>query len=240
MLASCYAVLEVQPVFVLVQVIIRHNDFPALGDVNGDLVVLYRHDVEYDGIFSVKELELFQIELISHVKTSLHDFVPDGILDFDLSRVVSRAFAARIFRFKLNLADLIVCTLKLAVTTGHSMAIFDAILEYADIRIAFLAHAGDDEIAVGDKPDSRHLCVSKPIQLGNAVHYFLHLYYLRIFDFAFFRQGDGRAVCKRGESIILAVLEASTGQREIVAYKSIKNKKEPKPEYPISTLSFFV
>jgi len=82
-------------------------------------------------------------------------------------------------------------TFELAVTTGHSMAIFDAIFEYADIRIAFLAHAGGDEIAVGDKPDSRHLRVSKPVQPGNAVHYLLHCYYLRIFDFAFFRQGDG-------------------------------------------------
>lgn len=238
MLASCHAVLEVQPGVVLVQVIISHDDFPALGDGNGDLVIVYRHDVEYDGIFSVKELELFQIELVFHVKTSLQDLVPDGILDFDLSCVVSRAFTARVSRFKLDLADLIVSALELAVTTGHGMAIFDAILEYADIRIAFLAHTGGDKIAVGDKPDSRHLRVSKPIQPGNAVHYLLHLYYLRIFDFAFFRQGDGRAVCKRGEGIILVVLGASTEQREIVACKSLKNKKEPKPEYPISTLFF--
>ena len=69
------------------------------------------------------------------------------------------------------------------------MAIFDAILEYADIRIAFLAHAGGDEIAVGDKSDSRHLRVSKPVQLGNAVHYLLHCYYLRIFVFCLFSAG---------------------------------------------------
>ena len=37
----------------------------------------------------------------------------------------------------------------------------------------------------------------------------------------------------------MVVLGASTEQREIVAYKSLKNKKEPKPEYPISTLSLF-
>ena len=57
--------------------------------------------------------------------------------------------------------------------------------------------------------------------------------------FAFFRQGDGRAVCKRGEGIDVVMIGASTGQREIVACKSSENKKESKPEYPISTLSPF-
>ncbi len=33
------------------------------------------------------------------------------------------------------------------------------------MRIAFLVHAGDDEIAVGDKPDSRHHRVSKVVWL---------------------------------------------------------------------------
>ena len=98
-------------------------------------------------------------------------------------------FAARIFCFKLDLTDLIVRTLILAVTSGHGMAILDAILEYADIRITFFAHAGGDEIAAGDKPDSRHLRVSKPVQLGNAVHYLLHCYYLRIFVFCLFSAG---------------------------------------------------
>ena len=43
--------------------------------------------------------------------------------------------------------------------------------------------------------------------------------------FAFFRQGDGCTVCKRGEGIFFVLIGASTGQREIVACKSIKNKK---------------
>ena len=107
----------------------------------------------------------------------------------EYSTSISRVFTARIFRFKLDLADLIVRALELAVASRYCMAIFDAILEYADIRIAFLAHAGGDEIAVGDKPDSRHLRVPKPIQLGNAVHYLLHLYYLHIFDFCLFSAG---------------------------------------------------
>ena len=113
------------------------------------------------------------------------------------------------------------CTLELAVTTGHSMAILDAILEYADIRIAFLAHAGGDEIAVGDKP----VCIF-------TTSVFLIL--------PFFGRATERTVCKMGEGIDVVMLGASTGQREIVACKSPENKKEPKPEYPISTLSFFV
>ena len=73
-----------------------------------------------------------------------------------------------------------------AYRTTKFRARFD---EGENICIAFLAHAGDDEIAVGDKPDSRHLRVSKPVQLGNAVHYLLHCYYLRIFDFCLFSAG---------------------------------------------------
>src|SRR5699024_8428029 len=56
--------------------------------------------------------------------------------------------------------------------------------------------------------------------------------------FAFFRQGDGCTVCKRGEDIDVVMIGVSTGQREIVACESPENKKEPKSEYPISTLFF--
>ena len=107
------------------------------------------------------------------------------------------------------------------------MAILDAILEYADIRIAFLAHAGGDEIAVGDKPETLYttFCIF-------TTSVFLIL--------PFFGRATERTVCKMGEGIDVVMLGASTGQREIVACKSPENKKEPKPEYPISTLSFFV
>lgn len=57
--------------------------------------------------------------------------------------------------------------------------------------------------------------------------------------FAFFRQGDGRTVCKRGEVISFVMLGVSTGQREIVAYKSIKNKKKVETGIPdLDSFSF--
>ena len=99
-----------------------------------------------------------------------HEFVPDGIFDFDLPRVVSRALTARIFRFKLDLADLIVRALELAVTAGHGMAIFDAILKYADIRFAALAVTGDDEIVLGDKSDTRHAYYDRKSKLIDKIY----------------------------------------------------------------------
>ena len=54
------------------------------------------------------------------------------------------------------------------------VTIFDAIFKYADIRIAFLTDAGDNQIAPGDETDTGHLVAAKPIQFGNAVNYFFH------------------------------------------------------------------
>ena len=52
------AVLKVQTVFIGMQFIIGNADFAAFGDGDGDLVTVYRQNVEYDGIFSVEELKL--------------------------------------------------------------------------------------------------------------------------------------------------------------------------------------
>ncbi len=41
MLASGYAILEIQPVVIFVQGIVRHDDFPAFGDGYGDLVIQF-------------------------------------------------------------------------------------------------------------------------------------------------------------------------------------------------------
>ena len=43
------AVLKIQPVFIGMQVIIRNADFTAFSDGDGDLVTVYRQNVENDG-----------------------------------------------------------------------------------------------------------------------------------------------------------------------------------------------
>ena len=53
-------------------------------------------------------------------------------------------------------------TLELAVAALNGVAILDAIFKHADIRIAFLAHAGDDEIGIGDETDTGQLVASEP------------------------------------------------------------------------------
>ena len=70
------------------------------------------------------------------------------------------------------------------------MAILDAILKHADIRIAFLANAGDDEIGIGDEPDTGQLVASEPVISGNGINYFLHLELPPIILFFAFRQGE--------------------------------------------------
>lgn len=64
----------------------------------------------------------------------------------------------------------------LAVAVWYRMAAFNAIFKHADIRIAFLTDAGDNQIAFGDKSYTGHLA-SKLIQFGNAVNYFFHWFY---------------------------------------------------------------
>ena len=58
----CDAVFKVQTVLIGVQVILRNADFTAFGNGDRDFVPFYSYDVENDGIFSVKELEFFQIK----------------------------------------------------------------------------------------------------------------------------------------------------------------------------------
>ena len=102
-------------------------------------------------------------------------FVPDGILDFDLIRFVSRAFAARRFLFEFDFADLVVSTLELSVTARYRVAILNAIFEYADIGIAFFAHAGDNKVFFGNKSETGQFVASVPTVSGNGINYFLHL-----------------------------------------------------------------
>ena len=55
----------------------------------------------------------------------------------------------------------------------NGMAIFNAILEYANVRLAALAIAGDDEVALGDEPETGHLGASITICSRNGINYFL-------------------------------------------------------------------
>ena len=45
------------------------------------------------------------------------------------------------------------------------MAVFDAVFKYADISVAFLTDAGDDEIFVGDKTDTGQFVVPNLLNL---------------------------------------------------------------------------
>lgn len=73
----------------------------------------------------------------------------------------------------------------------NGMAIFNAILEYANVRLAALAVAGDDEVALGDEPEAGHLGASITICSRNGINYFLHLELPPNFLFAF-RQGRAK------------------------------------------------
>ena len=72
----------------------------------------------------------------------------------------------------------------------NGVAILDAFFEYADVRIALLTHAGDDEVALGDEPETGHLGASITICSRNGINYFLHLQPPEII-FAF-RQGRAK------------------------------------------------
>ena len=63
---GCNTVLEVQTVFIFEKVVFYNGYLSAFGNGNGDLVIVYRHDIEYDGIFSVEELKLFEIKFVFH------------------------------------------------------------------------------------------------------------------------------------------------------------------------------
>lgn len=73
----------------------------------------------------------------------------------------------------------------------NGVAMLDAIFEYADVRLAALAIAGDDEVALGDKPETGHLGASITICSRNGINYFLHLKNPPEIIFAF-RQGRAK------------------------------------------------
>ena len=51
-----------------VKMLVFYNGYlSTFGNGNGDLVPVNRHDIEYDGIFSVEELKLFEIKFVFHV-----------------------------------------------------------------------------------------------------------------------------------------------------------------------------
>ena len=64
LIIACDTVFKVQTVFIGEQVIIRNADLAALGNGDRDFVFFYGYDVKNDGIFSVKELEFFQIKFV--------------------------------------------------------------------------------------------------------------------------------------------------------------------------------
>ena len=100
----------------------------------------------------------------------------------------------------------------------NGVAILDALFEYADIRLAALAVAGDDEVALGDKPETGHLGASITICSRNGINYFLHLELPPNFLFAF-RQGTyGTAGVHKQTSFWL--LRKSTTKDKIIAWKS--------------------
>ena len=83
----------------------------------------------------------------------------------------------------------------------NGVAILDAFFEYADVRLAALAVAGDDEVALGDEPETGHLGASITICSRNGINCFLHLEPPEII-FAF-RQGEGKARRTSGHSCLI-------------------------------------
>ena len=96
------------------------------------------------------------------------------------------------------------------------MAIFDAILENADIRFAAFTVAGDDQVAICDKPETGQLVASIPIVSVNGINCFLHLELPLDFIFAF-RQGP-----KGSAGVCLPTLfcrqRKVNGTRKIIAF----------------------
>ena len=139
--------------------------------------------------------------------------VPYGIFDLDFAFVVTGELAAAVFRFHFDLADLVVRTLELTVASRNGVAILDAIFKHADIRIAFLAHAGDDEIGIGDETDTGQLVASKLIQSGNAVNYFFQWFYTSDFFIVPFSR-DQKALRELKRKQHYHLFRKSTGNQE--------------------------
>lgn len=116
------------------------------------------------------------------------------------------------------------CALELSVTTRYGVAILDAILKYADIRIAFLAYAGNDEIGLGDKPKTGELVASIPIVSGDGINYFLHL---ELPPIIYFCLSAGRKThgLQEKSGIFLIEKGASTGKRKSLRVSRLKTKK---------------
>ena len=231
MLFPCNAVFEVQPVFIGMQIIIRNADFSAFGYDDGDFIAVYRYNVEYDGIFSVEKLKFFEIKFVFLVNLLLvNQFIPDGIFDFDFTLVVTGKLAAAVSRFVFYFAHFVMYAFVFAVAVWYRMAAFNAIFKHADIRIAFLTDAGDNQVFIGDETDAGHLVASKLIQFGNAVNYFFHWFlYLRFFYF-FLSAGKQKARRELKSQYHFRLFRKSTGTRKIIAYmsrKTFKNAKKP-------------
>ena len=64
--SACNAVLEVQSVFVGVQVVFGYDYLPAARHGHGDFVALDGYYVENNGMFAIEKLKLFEIKL-SHI-----------------------------------------------------------------------------------------------------------------------------------------------------------------------------
>ena len=111
------AILEVQSVFVGVQVIFGYDYLTATRYGNCDSVIVQCNDIEYDGMFSVEELKFFEIKLV-------HGLPPQStnLYQMEYSTSISRVSypvlsPLDVFFFELDFTDFIMCALELTVTT---------------------------------------------------------------------------------------------------------------------------
>ena len=117
------------------------------------------------------------------------------------------------------------CALELAVTSRYGVAILDAILKYADIRIAFLAYASNDEIGLGNKPKTGELVASVPIISGDGINHFLHLELPPYFCICLFSAGRKTHGLQEKSGIFVIEKGASTGKRKSLRVSRLKTKK---------------
>ena len=117
------------------------------------------------------------------------------------------------------------------------MAFFDAIFKDTDVRLAALAVAGDDEVVLGDEPETGHLGASITICSRNGINYFLHLELPPNFLFAFRQGTHGTAGVYKQASFWL--LRKSTTKDKIIAWKSrIFCQKQKSRADPLDLLGF--
>jgi hypothetical protein len=107
-------------------------------------------DFEYEEMWDIDKINSYKPRAYRFFKCGpgedrMIEIVPDVVIELDLTGLV-----VVLTGIELNLADFIVRTLVFALLIGDGMAIFDAILEHADVRLACFAHASDDEIGICD------------------------------------------------------------------------------------------